>query len=165
MSSSEWRQEQLGSRMSTSPWDIVQFAIQNEACGWERTRNALFKQRREREMDWGLCWDRNHWGNISKNYISFIKFIYFIVPSNSKKWNRGFPEISHYFTVPGCSLSRGDAVFKCHDQCTHGCECDNEQLTNCSHFLWQYHKSSLSILLRGPIGLVLAMMIQHAPYV
>jgi len=34
----------------------------NEACSREMTRNALFKQWREGEMDWGLCWERNRCG-------------------------------------------------------------------------------------------------------
>jgi len=37
-------------------WDPI------EACGRETTRNALLTQWREREMDWGLCWERNRWG-------------------------------------------------------------------------------------------------------
>jgi len=46
-SSSEWRQEWLGSRESPSPGGIAQLEIQKEACGEEATRNALLKQWRE----------------------------------------------------------------------------------------------------------------------
>jgi len=86
-----------------------------------------------------------------------------LYPQTQKKWNWGFPEIWHCFTVPQCSLSRRNDVFKRLDQCTHTCECDNEPLMNGSHFLWQYHKSSLAILLCRAIRLVLAMMIVLAP--
>jgi len=58
-SSSEWRQERLGGRKSPSPWCNAQLEIQKEACGRETTRNALLKQWRECEIDWGLCWERN----------------------------------------------------------------------------------------------------------
>jgi len=52
----------LGSRDSPTTWGIAQLEIQKEAWGGETTRNALLKQWREREMDWGLCWERNRWG-------------------------------------------------------------------------------------------------------
>jgi hypothetical protein len=35
----------------SEPWGIVQLEIQKEASGDEATRNALFKQRRQSEMD------------------------------------------------------------------------------------------------------------------
>jgi len=61
-SSSEWRQERLGSRKCPSLWGIVQHAIQKEACGQVTKRNAILMQWRERIMDRGLCWERNRWG-------------------------------------------------------------------------------------------------------
>ena len=76
-----------------------------------------------------------------------------------KKWNRGFPAIWHCFNILECALSWGEAVFKRHDHCTHFCEYDKVHQTNGSRFLWQYHKSSLSILLRHPIQSVIAMII------
>jgi len=61
-----------------------------------------------------------------------------LYPQTQKEWNRGFPEIWHWFIVPECSLCCRDAVRKCQDKCTQLCECDNEHLTNSSHFLWQH---------------------------
>jgi len=58
-----------------------------------------------------------------------------------------------------------DAVFNRHEQCTHFWESDNEHFTKGPHFLSQYHKASLGLLLRPPIGFVLAMMIVLDPYV
>jgi len=101
----------------------------------------------------------------AKTKSSSLNLFNLLYPQTQKKLNRDFPEIWHYFTVPEYSLSRRDAVFKRHNQCTHTCECDNEHLTNSSHFLWQYHKSSLDILLHHPIRLILAIMIVLAPYV
>jgi len=46
----------------SEPLGIAQLATQNKACGRETTWNALLKQWREREMDWGCCWERNRWG-------------------------------------------------------------------------------------------------------
>jgi len=62
-SSRESRQVQLGSRKSPSPWGIAQLAIQKEPCGWQTTRNSLLRQWTEREMDWGLCWERETAGS------------------------------------------------------------------------------------------------------
>jgi len=103
--------------------------------------------------------------SISKNEICFIKFSSFIVPTNSKPRNQGFPEIWHCSTDLEWSLSYCNAVFKRHDQCAHSCECDNEHLTNCLSFLRQYHKSSLLIFLHRWIRLVLAMMRVLTPYI
>jgi len=58
-SSSKIRQETLGSRPSPSHWAIAELAIQTEACSGETKGNAHSKQRREREMDRGLCWELN----------------------------------------------------------------------------------------------------------
>jgi len=60
-SSSEWRQEWLGGRKGLSIGRIVQHKIQKAALGGEKTRNALFKQWREREMDRRLCGLRDCW--------------------------------------------------------------------------------------------------------
>jgi len=62
MSSSESRQEWLGSRKGPSYWCVMQLAIWKDACGGEITRNTLFKQRREGEMDRGLCGNRDRCG-------------------------------------------------------------------------------------------------------
>jgi len=44
-----WRQK------GPSVGSIAQLTIQKEACGGETSGKALFKQRREREIDRGLC--------------------------------------------------------------------------------------------------------------
>jgi len=54
-SSSESRQEGLGSRKSSSLWGIGQLAIQKEARGGEMMTNALLNHRRETAMDQELC--------------------------------------------------------------------------------------------------------------
>jgi len=106
------------------------------------------------------------WGHPSaKTKSPSLNLFSLLYSQTQTKWNRGFTEIWHCFTVPKCSMSRRDAGFKCHDQCTHWCECDNEHLTHSSPFLCQYHKSSLGILRRCPIQLVLVIMIVLAPYV
>jgi len=61
-SSREWRQEALGGRKGPSVGSIAQLAIWKEAFGGETTGNALFKQWRDREMDWGLCGERDRCG-------------------------------------------------------------------------------------------------------
>ena len=104
-------------------------------------------------------------GLISKNYISFHKWNYLILHTNSKWWNRGFPEICQCFNIPEWSLNCRNAGFKHHGQCTHWCKCDNQHLTNGSHFLCQYHKSSLPRLLCRPIWFVLVMMIALTQYI
>jgi hypothetical protein len=103
--------------------------------------------------------------NLRRNEISIIKFISFNVFTNSKRWNRGFSDVWHCFSVPECSLSRHDAVFKRHNQCTHCRERDNEHLTNGSHFICQYHTSSLATLLCCPIATVLGILKVLAPYI
>jgi len=61
-SSSDSRQMQLGSRTRQKHQRVAWLAIQTEDCGGERTRNALLKQRRQGEMDRGLCGKRDHCG-------------------------------------------------------------------------------------------------------
>jgi len=54
----DWRQkesEPLG-------YCIGQHEMQNEACVGETTRNASLNQWRDREIVWGLCWERNRRG-------------------------------------------------------------------------------------------------------
>jgi len=58
----EWRHESLGGRKSRITRSIEQLAIQDEDSSGDTTRNALFKQRRDRHMDQGLCWLRTHCG-------------------------------------------------------------------------------------------------------
>jgi len=43
-SSSEERQERLGSGTGLSPWSVAQLGIQKEACGGKTMRNSLLKQ-------------------------------------------------------------------------------------------------------------------------
>jgi hypothetical protein len=109
-----------------------------------------------------ISWKTLH---ICKNWISFIKFILCILPTKTKKSNQGFPEIWHSFTVPECPYSCRNAGFKRHDKGTHFCECDNEYLLNGSHFIWKYHKSSLSLLLPHQFQFVLVLMIVLALYI
>jgi len=61
-SSSEPRQERLGGRNGPSVGSIARLMIQEEASSGEMSRNALFKQWREREMDRGLSGERNRCG-------------------------------------------------------------------------------------------------------
>jgi len=60
-SSSEWRQERFGGRKSPRDCGIAHLAIQDDACGQKTIRNAQLKHWREREIDWGLCWERHRW--------------------------------------------------------------------------------------------------------
>jgi len=62
MSLWEWRQKWLGGWTIRCHWGNAQRAIQKEGCSRQTTRNALPKQRGDREMDWGLCCETNHWG-------------------------------------------------------------------------------------------------------
>jgi len=48
-------------RQESKPLGIVQLVIQPKPCSWEITKNILLKQRSEREMDAGICWQRNLW--------------------------------------------------------------------------------------------------------
>jgi len=66
----------------------------------------------------------------AKNWMSFIKFIQIIVPTNWKKRNPAFSKICHCGNVPECSLSGHNFDMKCHDQLTHICEYDNKYLMN-----------------------------------
>jgi len=51
--------ERLGGRAGPRVGSIAQIEIQKEALCGEKTGNALFNQRREREMDQGLCGERD----------------------------------------------------------------------------------------------------------
>jgi len=95
---------------------------------------------------------------LSKNVIFIIRLIYLIVLTNSKKSNWCFPTIWSCFPVPRCSLGHRDSLSNHHYQCTHSGKCDNEHLINICQFLWQYHKSFLSMLVYEPIQFVIAMM-------
>jgi len=59
---SEWRQVRLGCGKSPSLWGIGKLELQKESHDKETLRNPRPKQWRERPMDWGLCWGKNHWG-------------------------------------------------------------------------------------------------------
>jgi len=48
----------FGGRDSPIHWGIAQLEIQKEACANDTMSCALLNQWREREMDWGLCWER-----------------------------------------------------------------------------------------------------------
>jgi len=101
---------------------------------------------------------------IRNNYTPFIQFVMLIVPTNWNERNRGFPEVWHCFHVPECSVTGHDALGKRHDHYTNHCECDNKHLMNGSHFLWQYHTTSVGILLHHPVWFLLPMMIVLTPY-
>jgi len=102
---------------------------------------------------------------ISKNSISFIKLIYVIVPTNSKKSNLGFTEIWHCFHIPKGTLTGHDTDVKRHDECTNFSECANEHSMNGSHLLPQYHKSSFGIRRNRANLFDLPKQIVLAPYV
>jgi len=59
-SSSEWKQARLGGRNGPSGGSIAQLTIIIEAFGEGLMGNALFKKWRQREMDRGLCGERDH---------------------------------------------------------------------------------------------------------
>jgi len=61
-SSCEWRQQGLQRRQGPRSWSVAQLAIQNQAWGGETTRNTLFKQRRQGEIDRALCGKRDRCG-------------------------------------------------------------------------------------------------------
>ena len=57
--SSDSTQEWVRGRKGPSIGSIAQFTIQKEAFGGEMTGNTFFKQRWEREMNWGFCGKRD----------------------------------------------------------------------------------------------------------
>ena len=61
-SSCDWRQKRLQRRKGLRSWSVAQLVIQNQACGGETTRHTLSKQRRQGEIDWGLCGKRDRCG-------------------------------------------------------------------------------------------------------
>ena len=58
-SSCEWQQERPGGRSGPSVGSIAQLVIQKELFSGKMTGNVLFKQPRERDMDQGLCGERD----------------------------------------------------------------------------------------------------------
>lgn len=131
---------------------------------WRNMTNVIIKWTKCQKETYNLTNSKLSPIHISKNYISFNKFIWFITPTISKKWTQGFPEICHYCNVSECSVSWCDASFNGYKQRARVCKCVNEPFTNSSHFLRHYHPSSQIILLCGPIQFYLVMMIVQAPY-
>jgi len=66
-STSEWRQVWLGGRKNQIVGSIAQLTIWKEAFGGEMLRNANFKQRRDGDMDQGLCGKRDLCGRTASS--------------------------------------------------------------------------------------------------